>query len=82
MKTRIAAAIFAVAIMLTPACEQHRWEVTRTLFQSHGHHGEGGHGEHGKAEGDHGHGAEKKADAHGTEAHGAAAPHGEKKAAH
>jgi hypothetical protein len=79
MKTRIAAAIFAVAIMLTPACEQHRWEVTSKLFESHEHHGEG---DHSKAEGDHGHGAEKKADAHGAEAHGAEAAHGEKKEAH
>ncbi|RBP45715.1 hypothetical protein DES53_10297 [Roseimicrobium gellanilyticum] len=74
MKTRIAAAIFAVAALLTPACEQHSWKETSELFKEHGHgHAEGDHGkEHGDA-----HGSEKKADSHGAEA-----AHGEKKAAH
>jgi hypothetical protein len=76
MKTRIAAAIFAVAALLTPACEQHSWKETKVLFKSHGHddHAKGDHGtDHGDT-----HGAEKKADSHGAEA----APHGEKKEAH
>jgi hypothetical protein len=69
MKTRLAAAIFAVAALLTPACEQHSWSDTKQLFKSHGH-GEHAEGEHGKAHGDT-HGEEKKADAHGEkkEAH-------------
>ncbi len=66
MKTRIAAAIFAVAAMLTPACEQHSWKETQQLFKPHGHHEEGGHG-HEEGKGDaHGHGAEKPADSHGS----------------
>lgn len=71
MKTRLAAAIFAVAALLTPACEQHSWNDTKELFKEHGHgHAEHAEGEHGKGHGDT-HGAEKNADAHGEkkEAH-------------
>lgn len=59
MKTRIAAAIFAVAALLTPACEQHDWKDTSQLFKSG--HGDHAAGEHGKEAG---HGAEA-APAHG-----------------
>jgi hypothetical protein len=75
MKTRIAAAIFAVAALLTPACEQHSWKETSVLFKSGHEHAEG---EHAKDEA-HGHGAEKKAESHGAEA---APAHAEKKEAH
>lgn len=70
MKTRIAAAIFAVAAMLTPACEQHSWKDASQFFKPHGDHGHGhGHDDHGSHKGDaHGHAADK--------AHG----HGDKKA--
>ena len=66
MKTKIATVLFAVATMLTSACEQHKWSDTKKLFNSHspeGAHGDahGGHGEK-KADDAHGHG-EKKADA-------------------
>lgn len=57
MKTKIAAALFAVAAMLTSACEQHKWSETSKLFKSHGDHAD-----HGDAHG------EKKADAHGEAA--------------
>lgn len=59
MKTKIAAVIFAVAAMLTPACEKHSWDETSQLFKGHGEHGDA----HGQVDG-HGHG-EKKAEAHG-----------------
>lgn len=75
MKIRIAAAIFAVAALLTPACEQHKWSETKVLFKGH-EHGDHTEGDHGKAGHGDTHGAEKKADSHGAEA----APHGEKKA--
>lgn len=57
MKTKIAAVIFAVAAMLTPACEKHSWDETSQLFKGHGEHGDA----HGQVDG---HG-EKKAEAHG-----------------
>ncbi|MFZ4767817.1 MAG: hypothetical protein ACOYMN_22950 [Roseimicrobium sp.] len=71
MKTKTAAAFLALAAMLPTACERHKWEETKQLFEKHDSHGGAGHGEgeHGKADA---HGqpaahAEKKADAH-TEA--------------
>ena len=42
MKTKIAAALFAVAAMLTTACEQHKWESTSKLFKGHAEHGKAG----------------------------------------
>ena len=66
MKTKIATVLFAVATMLTSACEQHKWSDTKKLFNSHSPEGAGAHGDaHG------GHGEKKADDAHG---------HGEKKA--
>jgi hypothetical protein len=59
MKTKIAAALFAIAAMLTSACEQHKWSETSQLFKAHGEHGD----DHGKADAH----AEKKAEGH-TEA--------------
>jgi len=41
MKTQIAALLLAAFAILTPACEQHKWEETQKLFKQ---------GEHGKAE--------------------------------
>ncbi len=58
MKTKIAALLFAAAMILTTACEQHKWEgETQKLFME-GEHGEKAAAEHGKTE-EHG---EKKAD--------------------
>ncbi len=57
MKTKIAAAILALAAMFTTACEEHSWSETSQLFKGHGEHGKAGEhekagtGEHGKAEG-------------------------------
>jgi hypothetical protein len=65
MKTKIVAALFAIATMLTTACEQHKWSETSQLFKSHGEHGHGD--AHGKAD-DHGKAGEHKADAHGEKA--------------
>lgn len=45
MKTKIAALLLAAFAILTPACEQHKWDETQKLFKE---------GEHGKAEGGHG----------------------------
>jgi len=69
MKTKIAALLFAVATLLTTACEQHKWSETKKLFpEAHGTEGHGhAAGEH--KEGEHGHGAK------------AEAPHGEHKPA-
>ena len=65
MKTKIAAAILAVAAMLPTACEQHKWSDTSQLFKEHGEHGTD-HGDgHGKADA---HG-EKKAEGHGEAKH-------------
>ena len=49
MKTKIVAALFALAGMLITSCEKHKWSETNQLFQSHGEHAEHGeaHGEHG-----------------------------------
>jgi hypothetical protein len=72
MKTKIAAALFAVAAMLTTACEKHNWSETSKLFK-HGEHA--GHGE-GEAHG--GAGAAHEGAAHGEKkpgAHGEAAKH-------
>lgn len=45
MKTQIAALALVLAAMLTPACEQHKWDETKQLFKEGGHAGkEGGHG--------------------------------------
>ncbi len=58
MKTRIAALLFAAAMILTSACEQHKWEgETQKLFKD-GEHGEKAGAEHGKADSH----DEKKAD--------------------
>lgn len=45
MKTKTAALLLAAIAMLTPACEQHKWEETSKLFKE---------GEHGEAKGEHG----------------------------
>lgn len=55
MKTKIAALLLAAFAILTPACEQHKWEETQKLFTP---------GEHGKAEGEHG-----KSAPHGEKKH-------------
>jgi hypothetical protein len=65
MKTKIVAALFAVAAMLTPACEQHKWSETNQLFKSHGDHAEQGHS----------HGHDKSGDHAKPEAHGEKAKH-------
>lgn len=61
MKTKIAATLLAVSALFMTSCEQQRWEDTKTLFESHGHHGDD-HGHADKAHGDAAHG-EKKAEA-------------------
>ena len=45
MKTKIAALVLALAAMLTPACEQHKWDETKKLFKEGEHGGKpAGHG--------------------------------------
>lgn len=56
MKTKIAAALLAIAAMLPTACEQHKWSETKQLFKAHEEHG----ADHAKAGETHG---EKKAEA-------------------
>jgi hypothetical protein len=46
MKTKIAALCLAAAALLSPACEQHKWDETQKLFKD-GEHSEKA--EHGKA---------------------------------
>ena len=50
MKTQIAALLFVAAMILTNACEQHKWEgETQKLFKD-GEHGEKAAAEHGKTD--------------------------------
>lgn len=56
MKTKIAAALFAISTLLMTSCEQQNWRDTKTLFESHGHHEEHGDKDHG----DKAHHGEKK----------------------
>lgn len=58
MKTKIVAALFALAGMLITSCEEHKWSETNQLFKSHAEHGEA-HGEHADAEKAKGHEAAK-----------------------
>ena len=45
MKTKISAIILAAAAMLTTACEQHKWDETKQLFQEGEHGAKAEHGE-------------------------------------
>lgn len=47
MKTKIAAVLLAAFAILTPACEQHKWDETKKLFKEGEH--AGSKGEHGAA---------------------------------
>jgi len=73
MKTKIAALLFAVAAMLTTACEQQKWSDTKQLFPAE--HAHAGHGDHGHEHKDDAHGAAAEGSEHKTPA----AAHGEAK---
>ena len=48
MKTKIAAALFAISTLLMTSCDRQSWSDTQQLFKSHAHHDEHGDGAHGE----------------------------------